>query len=180
VARSQKNPADGSAGRLAAGRRPRGRDVAEKAPKTASKKASAPSGRGKKQKTSSSSAARLFKLVSLLVMMAVLGFAVVLVVDVGVTLLGNVRFGQVTFADLFAKVSDRVFDRDVPQPRPVKAVKTPAKTVAPTTTTTARSPAARAPAAAPRPEDYARHVEDRVDPEVAAARARLDQLLNRL
>ncbi|MDP2342116.1 MAG: hypothetical protein Q8O67_14255 [Deltaproteobacteria bacterium] len=176
MARSQKTPEHGSAGRLAAGRRPRARDVVEKAPK-----ASAPSARGKGKKgkpPSSSPAARLFKLVSLLVLMAVLGFAVVLVVDVGVTLIGNVRFGQATFSELFGKVADRVFDRDVPQPRPAKKI--PAKT---TTTTTARAPvppAARAPVAAPRPEDYARHVQEPVEPEVQAAKARLDQLLNRL
>ena len=120
--------------------------------------------------------ARLFKLITLLVFMAVLGFAVVLVVDVGASLLGSVRFGQVTFADLVAKLSDRVFDRDVPQPRPAK--KSVAK-AAPTTTAKPAASAARAPMPAPRPEAYARHVEA-VDPEVQAARQRLDQLLNRL
>ena len=167
MARSQQaQDGSGRAGRLAAGRRPRGRgDVDKPAPSGAGK------GRGKKGKASApSAAARLVKLVLLLAFMAVLGFAVVLVVDVGVTLVGSVRFGQTTFADLFDKVSDRVLDRDVPQARPAKKVTKP-KT---TTTTT------RAPLAAPPPEDYARHVGDAVDPEVQAAKQRLDQLLNRL
>ncbi len=118
---------------------------------------------------------RAFKLVMLLAFMAVLGFAVVLVGDVGVSLLGNVRFGQVTFGDLFGKFSDRVLDRDLPQAKPLRPQpKTPTTTGPQEPTTTKR---ARAPLPAPRPEDYARHTADADDPQVQAARARLDQLL---
>ena len=151
-------------------------------PKNAQQGAASKGKKGKHGPSTSSSAARLVKLVTLLLFMGELGFAVVLVVDVGATLIGHVRFGDTTFAGMFAKVSDRVWDRDVPQPKAVKkqAAAAPTKAPPPGSTTSPTSKAAtRAPANAPRPEDYARHLADAVDPEVQAARVRLDQLLTR-
>lgn len=121
----------------------------------------------------------------LLALMAVLGFALVLIADVGQNLVGGVRFGDITFKDLVDKVKDRVLDRDVPEPKKKAAAKTTPKAERPraggrtTPTTDTATPTQRAPLQAPSPDDYVRHVEPRVDPEVEQARARLDALLNR-
>jgi len=172
VARPRETP---DAGRIAATRR-KGRgpavDRAERAP-------SGKAARGKKGKGRSAPAsplARAFKLMVLIAMMASLGFAVVLVGDVGLKVLGGMKFGQITFAELVDKVQDRVFDHDVPE-----AKKKPApapKPVRPRASSPSSSePAERAPLPAPRPEEYVKAIEARPDPEVEQARARLDQLL---
>lgn len=188
VGQARTKAEGGSAGRLAAGRRPDrgGRGVDKPA-----KKAGGGGLKGKSKKASASSAnpiARGFKLIVLLGVMAAVGFALVLVVDVGASLAGRVPFfkdgrGDVTFADLFDKVSDRVFDRDVPEPK-----KTTPKTVktAPTKTTSSTKPelkapeTTRAPEKAPSPEDYAKHTAPQKDPEVEQAKQRLDALLKNL
>ena len=187
VGQARKKTEGGSAGRLAAGRRPaRGDDEPRSKSAASSKKGLAKGKKGKKGKLSANPIARLFKLIVLLGFMAVMGFALVLIADVGASLVGNVKFGDITFRDLVDKVSDRVLDRDVPEPKKKPA---PKVTPAPTTkkpsssSTTPSKPETpeppRAPLQAPSPEDYARHVEPRVDPEVEQARARLDALLNR-
>lgn len=175
VARPNETP---KAGRIAATRR-KGRgpavDRAERAP------VSGKAGKGKKGKGRSAPAsplARAFKLVLLIAMMASLGFAVVLVADVGFKLVGGMKFGQITFAELIDKVQDRVFDHDVPEakkkptpaPKPTKPRSSPPSS-APSST------ADRAPLPAPRADEYVKAIEPRPDPEVEQARARLDQLL---
>jgi hypothetical protein len=143
----------------------------------------APSGkaaRGKKGKGRSapaSAAARAFKLLLLIAMMASLGFAVVLVADVSFKVLGGMKFGQITFAELVDKVQDRVFDHDVPEAKKkTTATPKPARPRA-SSSPSSSEPAVRAPLPAPRPEEYVKAIEARPDPEVAQARARLDQLL---
>ena len=122
---------------------------------------------------------RLFKFCVLLVVMAVLGFSVVLVADVGLTVVGGMKFGQITFAQLVDKIEDRFFDRDVPLPKPRADKKTAA--AKPSSPAPSSSPAVeRAPVEAPRPDEYARHLEPRPDPEVEAARDRLNDLLKKL
>lgn len=173
--RKRETPAGGTAGRLAAGRRPRA-ERGERAERAEPKPAKGGL-KGKAKKASTSSAgpvARLMKLVLLLAFMAFLGFAAVLILDVGSTLIGGIRFGDITFADLFDKVSDRVFDRDVPEPK--------RKTAKPPTPQKPKAPSppresARAPAPAPSPEAYADHVAPVRDPEVEQAKQRLNDLL---
>ena len=173
VARPRENP---QAGRIAATRR-KGRgpavDRAERAP-------SGKAARGKKGKGRSapaSAAARAFKLLLLIAMMASLGFAVVLVADVSFKVLGGMKFGQITFAELVDKVQDRVFDHDVPEAKKkTTATPKPARPRA-SSSPSSSEPAVRAPLPAPRPEEYVKAIEARPDPEVAQARARLDQLL---
>jgi hypothetical protein len=140
--------------------------------------------RGKKGKgrgAPASAAARAFKLLLLIAMMASLGFAVVFVADVSFKVLGGMKFGQITFAELVDKVEDRVFDHDVPEAKKkATAPLQPARPRTPSSSPSSSSPpepAVRAPMSAPRPEEYAKAIEARPDPEVAQARARLDQLL---
>jgi hypothetical protein len=125
----------------------------------------------------------MFKFGVLLVVMAVLGFSIVLVADVGLKVVGGMKFGQITFAELVDKIEDRFFDRDVPVARP-KVAKKPAgrggTPPPPTPTSPPATPAERAPVEAPRADEYARHVEPRADPEVEAARDRLNDLLRKL
>jgi hypothetical protein len=191
VGRAAKTAETGTSGRLAASRRKawneRGDDRPAPAGKAKSRGKPAPKGRGAKGKakerstSSPSLLVRFFRLVSLLACMAVLGFAIVLVADVGLTLVGGMRFGQITFAQLFDKVQDRVLDRDVPKPVPKAAPrKAPAPVTSPATTPGATPATERAPEAAPRPDEYAKHLEQRPDPEVEAARDRLNDLLKRL
>lgn len=180
MGQARKKTEGGSAGRLAAGRRP-GRGV-EKPPAKSGGKSAGKGLKGKAKKAGSTNPiARGFKLVVLLGLMAVVGFALVLVVDVGASIVGRARFGEITFADLFDKVSDRVLDRDVPEPKK----KDPAKAAAQKTTTTTKPEAAppktsSTPQKAPSPEDYAKHVEPQQDPEVEQAKQRLDALLKNL
>lgn len=107
----------------------------------------------------------------------VLGFFVVLVVDVGARLVGHLDLGGSSMAQLVDKVVDRVLDRDVPRVRDAdRPRREPAHLPAPTTAP--RLP--RAPQPATRPEDDARHVEARPDPQVEQAKQRLDEILRRL
>jgi hypothetical protein len=180
VGRAAKKPETGTSARLAAGRRGRGAD--KPAGRGADKRGASASrprggrGAGRDKETRASLPARLLKFVLLLAFMAVLGFSVVLVVDVGLTLVGGMRFGQITFAELFDKVGDRLFDRDLPAPKPRATRKAPTTTPAP-----APAPVAdRAPATAPRPDEYGQRLQHRPDPEIEAARDRLDDLLRKL
>jgi hypothetical protein len=192
VGRAAKTAETGTSGRLAASRRKawneRGDDRPAPAGKAKSRGKAAPAGRAAKAKgnakqrstSSPSLVVRFFRLVSLLACMAVLGFALVLVADVGLTLVGGMRFGQITFAQLFDKVQDRVLDRDVPKPVPKAAPRKAAPPVTSPATPSAAPTTERAPEAAPRPDEYAKHLEQRPDPEVEAARDRLNDLLKRL
>lgn len=177
MARPRETP---QAGRIAATRR-KGRgpaaDRAERAPTTGK---GARGGKGRGRAASASPLARGFKLLLLIVMMATLGFAVVFVADVGVRVLGGLRLGEITVAELLDKVQDRVFDHDVPEAKK-KTTPTPKPTKPRSLPPPSRAEAAeRAPLPAPRPEEYAKAVESRPDPEVEQARARLDQLLKGL
>ena len=188
VGQTRKKTEGGSAGRLAAGRRPsRGDD--KPAPKARSGKSGGLKGKAKKAGAGSSNPiARGFKLIVLLALMAVVGFALVLVVDVGASIVGRAPFfkdarGDITFADLFDKVGTRVLDRDVPEPKkkPAPSTKTQPTTQKKTSTVEAPPPkTSSTPQVAPSPEDYAKHVEPRKDPEVEQAKARLDALLKNL
>ena len=120
----------------------------------------------------------------LVLLMAGLGFGTVLILDVGLTLVGSLKLGNLTFNELGHKVADRVFDHDVPEvkkktgassARSKPQPQSRAATEAPTAT-----PAARAPLPAPAPDDYAKEVALRPDPEVADAKARLNRLLQGL
>jgi hypothetical protein len=181
VGRAAKKSDAGTSGRLAAGRRGAWNERKDSGPPSrgaASKGRGAGKARGKGGKSSSPSLLlRMFKFGVLLVVMAVLGFSVVLVADVGLTVVGGMKFGQITFAQLVDKIEDRFFDRDVPLPKPKadkKASEAKASSPAPV------KAAERAPVAAPRPDEYVRHLEPRPDPEVDAARDRLNDLLKRL
>lgn len=120
---------------------------------------------------------RLLKLGMLVAAFCLVGFFVVLVIDVGARLVGKLHMGGSSIAELVDKVVDRVLDRDVPR---VKEIEKPR---APAPRRTISAPAvepARAPRPAARPEDDARHVEARPDPQVEQAKQRLDDLLRRL
>jgi type IV secretory pathway VirB10-like protein len=164
---------------VAARRRPgaRGGDEAARPAKKAGKAGRAAGARGGK---GPSGILRLVKLGVLVGAFLVIGFFAVLVVDVGMSLVGKVRLGETTVTELWDKVVDRVLDRDVPKaPDPPKAQPRPAKPAPPPKPVTAE----RAPLPAARPEDDARHVEERPaarDPEVEQARRRLDEILGRL
>ncbi len=118
--------------------------------------------------------------------MAALGFVVVLVLDLSMKVVGTMKFGQVTFAELLDKVESRVFDHDVPEP----SKKATAKRVQPSSAPSSASPSMpsspssasspRAPIAAPAPDVWKRDAVTRPDPEVEQARARLDELLKRI
>lgn len=180
MGRAAKKPETGNSARLAASRRQPRPDRAEKAKAPSSARprggrgSARGAGRAKGEAGPSSFLARIFKFVVLLAFMAVLGFSIVLIADVGLTLVGGMRFGQITFAELLDKVQDRFLDRDLPAPKPKAAKKAPS-------TTAAKAPTSeRAPEAAPRPDEYARQLEHRPDPEVEAARDRLNDLLKKL
>lgn len=163
-----------TANRIAARRRETTSDrTIERAPKgKGSKGARAKGGKGRP-----SGIARLFKLGVLIAAFLCIGFFVVLVIDVGASLVGSVKLGQdTTIAAIWEKVVARVLDEDVPRPpvekpRPAPAVR-PARPTRPVTE--------RAPVEAARPEEDARHVDTRSDPEVERAKQRLDEILGRL
>ena len=118
----------------------------------------------------------------LVMMMAALGFGTVLILDVGMTLVGGLKLGSLTFSELVDKVSDRVFDHDVPEAKK-KNTSVPKPRAAPQRSSAGAveaTPATRAPLEAPSPDAYARDAVVRPDPEVKAARERLDQLLKGL
>jgi len=121
----------------------------------------------------------------LVLLMAALGFGTVLILDVGMTLVGGLKLGSLTFSELVDKVSDRVFDHDVPEAKkkPVAPVPKPrgqAQVRSSSGASVEATPTARAPLEAPSPDTYARDAVVRPDPEVKAARERLDQLLKGL
>jgi hypothetical protein len=185
VGRAAKKSDAGTSGRLAAGRRGAWNERKDSGPPSrgaAGKGRGAGKARGKGGKGGRSSSPslllRMFKFGVLLVVMAVLGFSVVLVADVGLTVVGGMKFGQITFAELVDKIEDRLFDRDVPLPKP-KADKKASEAKASSSPAPVKA-AERAPIAAPRPDEYARHLEPRPDPEVEAARDRLNDLLKKL
>ena len=192
MSRTRSKPDASSAGRIATSRRA---DRGARAEPPA-KKVAASGGRGGKKgkgKAKSSPAARFFKLIVLLGFMACLGFGIVLVLDVGMTLIGGIHLGQITFAELVDKVHDRVFDKDVPEPakKKAEAQKPKPKKPASTSTTSASSSAPvaapveapaepRAELPAPAPSEYAKEAAPRQDVEVVEARERLDRLLKGL
>jgi hypothetical protein len=189
VGRAAKKSESGTSGRLAASRRgawnerkdsgPPSRGAGRGAGRSAGR-ASGGKGRGKASSSSPSLVLRFFKFCVLLVVMAVLGFSVVLVADVGLTVVGGMKFGQITFAELVDKIENRFFDRDVPLPKPKADKKVVATKPSAAPSTPAAPAAERAPVEAPRPDEYARHLEPRPDPEVEAARDRLNDLLKKL
>lgn len=140
-------------------------------------------GRGKSAHTPSAFA-RALRLVFLMATMAALGFVVVLVLDLSMKVIGSVKLGQVTFAELIDKVESRVFDHDVPEPAKKGTSKKTTATVPPpreqTPPSSASSSSPRAPIAAPAPDVWKRDAVTKPDPEVEQARARLDELLKRL
>jgi hypothetical protein len=123
------------------------------------------------------SGSRVFKLGMMVAAFCLVGFFVVLVIDVGARLVGKLDLGGSSIAELVDKVVDRVLDRDVPRARELDKPRssTPRRSVAPAAPSTAR-----APRPAVRPEEDARHVEARPDPQVEQAKQRLDELLRRL
>lgn len=125
---------------------------------------------------SGSGARRAIKLAFLITCFLVVGFFVVLVVDVGASLAGRLDFGGSSVAELVGKVIDRVLDRDVPRAREPERTR-PAQQRG-SVAASPRTP--RAPEPAIRPEEDARHVEARPDPQVEHAKQRLDEILRRL
>jgi hypothetical protein len=167
------------AGRIAASRRvQRGAKAPPKKERTAS------GGRGRKGSSPSvSPLLKGLKLAMIVVAMAGLGFCAVFIIDVGLGLMGSMRVGTLTASELVDKISDRVFDEDVPERRRPKAATPQKKAVqkpAKPTTTPPTPETPRAPLPAPRPEVYQAEANVEVDPEVERARARLDQLLKGL
>jgi hypothetical protein len=162
-----------TANRIAARRRETTSDRSERAPKKG--KAGGKGARGGRP----SGIARLFKLGVLIAAFLCIGFFVVLVINVGASLVGSVKLGpDTTIAAIWEKVVARVLDEDVPRPpaerpRPAPAAR-PAPRVRPAPV------AERAPVEAARPEEDARHVDTRTDPEVQRAKQRLDEILGRL
>jgi hypothetical protein len=119
----------------------------------------------------------------LVLLMAALGFGTVLILDVGMTLVGGLKLGSLTFSELVDKVSDRVFDHDVPEAKKKSTTSVPKPRTAPQRSSgnaVDATPTARAPLEAPSPDTYAKDAVVRPDPEVKAARERLDQLLKGL
>ena len=177
--------ATSDAGRIAATRR-KGRGPAVDRDERAPARASGKKGRGKGH-AAPSAAARTFRLLVLMATMAALGFVVVLVLDLSMKVVGTMKFGQVTFAELLDKVESRVFDHDVPEPskkatakrvQPSSAASPGSSPSSPSSPSSASSP--RAPIAAPAPDVWKRDAVTRPDPEVEQARARLDELLKRI
>ncbi len=159
-ARADRTPA--TAERIAA-RRTRTNPRAEKSPRRTPPRGVRPSG-----------GRRALKLVVLAACCCVVGFFAVLVIDVGAALMGRLDVGGSSVAQLIDKVVDRVLDRDVPRAREVERP----RAAPPKAPSSAR--ADRAPLPAARPEDDARHVEARPDPQVERAKERLDEILRRL
>jgi hypothetical protein len=125
------------------------------------------------------------KLALLVLAFCAIGFFGVLVIDVGASMIGKIRFGEVEMAALWEKVVDRFLDRDVPRAESPPRTAPPAAPPRPTARPAPRPDAtARAPLPAARPEDDARHAAERPerqrDREVEEARKRLDALLDRL
>ncbi len=189
MSRTRTKPDASSAGRIATSRRAdRGARAEPPAKKVAA--SGGRSGKKGKGKAKSSPAARFFKLIVLLGFMACLGFGIVLVLDVGMTLIGGIHLGQITFAELVDKVHDRVFDKDVPEPAKKKPEAPKAKAKKPVSSSTTSAPVAAAPAdapaepraelPAPAPSEYAKEAAPRQDVEVVEARERLDRLLKGL
>lgn len=122
-------------------------------------------------------ARRALKLALLAASFCLVGFFVVLVIDVGASLAARLNLGGSSVAELVDKVIDRVLDRDVPRAREADKPRAgPARAKA--SSSPPRTP--RAPEPAQRPEDDARHVEARPDPQVEQAKQRLDEILRRL
>jgi hypothetical protein len=180
VARAQRERNDStssSANRIAARRR---ETTSERAPKVAKAAKAAKAAKGARGgKGRPSAIARLFKLGVLVAAFLCIGFFVVLVIDVGASLVGSVKLGpDTTISAIWDKVVARVLDEDVPRPpaerprAPVAAPKPRARAGAPVVE--------RAPVEAARPEEDAKHVETRTDPEVERAKKRLDEILGRL
>lgn len=171
AAQRERNDSN-TASRIAARRRETTSE--RKAPKGAKPGKSAKAGRGARP----SSVGRIFKLGVLIAAFLCIGFFVVLVLDVGASLVGSVKLGQdITVAALWEKVIARVLDEDVPRPpaekpHAVPPAKPRARAAAPI--------ADRAPVEAARPEEDAQHVDTRTDPEVERAKKRLDEILGRL
>jgi hypothetical protein len=181
--------ATSDAGRIAATRR-KGRGPAVDRDERAPARASGKKGRGKGH-AAPSAAARTFRLLVLMATMAALGFVVVLVLDLSMKVVGTMKFGQVTFAELLDKVESRVFDHDVPEPSKKATAKRVQPSSAPSsaaspgsspsmTSSSSSASSPRAPIAAPAPDVWKRDAVTRPDPEVEQARARLDELLKRI
>lgn len=180
----------GSAARVAARRRPVGRSRDEG---RGAARAAPPRGGRAARGGGPSGAARAFKLGLLVLAFCAIGFFAVLVIDVGISMVGQVRLGETTVVEVWQKVVDRFLDRDVPRTEPPKAPGKERRRVAGASTSSSSSSsssgsagAERAPLPAARPEDDARHVDGappRSDPEreqIEQARRRLDALLGRL
>ena len=192
VSRARLKPDASSAGRIATSRRADRSGERSPARERQPAKASARKPTGKKSgkgRQIASPFARLCKLSMLIAFMAMLGFGVVLVVDVGLTMMGGIHLGSITFAELIDKIEARVFDRDVPEPMKKKPTLTPrpkpkakrTPVVSSSSSTVVEQPETeRAELPAPPPADYAKDVEPRTDVEVVEARARLDRLLKGL
>lgn len=131
-------------------------------------------------KSGGSSVARLFKLGLLVCAFVCIGFFVVLVIDVGAGLIGSMKLGDTTISSVWDKVVARLLDDDVPRVEPSSS--STAKAAARAPRPAPRAEAARAPVTVASPEEDARHVDVRArpDPEVARAKARLDEILGRL
>lgn len=164
------------------------RIAARRREKTDGGKRTPPRGvRGPKSK-GPSAIGRLFKLLVLVAAFVCIGFFVVLVIDVGASLIGSVKLAEhTTIAAVWDKVVARVLDEDVP--KPVEKPRTPGhaqSTAQPKPKPTAPRVEERAPMKAERPEDDARHEDTRThrthrtDPEVERAKKRLDEILGRL
>lgn len=173
---AQRERSESSAANRIAARR---RETTVERAKDAPAKGGKAKGAKAKGKGRPSTIGRLFKLLVLIAAFLCIGFFVVLIVDVGASLVGSVKLGQgTTVAALWDKVVARVLDEDVPRPPPSPARATPPKPVRPRATPMARENVAeRAPVEAARPEDDARHVEPRRDPEVDRAKQRLNEIL---
>lgn len=174
----------GAAAQVAARRRaPRGSAEAKTArsPKGGKSGKSARGGKGSR----GSGILRALKLLVLVLCFGCIGFFAVLVLDVGSSLLGKVRLGETTVDEVWAKVVDRFLDNDVPRAPDAPPKATPSRRLPRPPSSGPRTiTAERAPIEAARPEADARHVTERPDrirdPEVEAARKRLDDLLGRL
>lgn len=192
AARAERD-AGGSAARVAARRRPVGRSRDDG---RGAARASSPRGGRPVRGGGPSSVARAFKLGLLVLAFCAIGFFAVLVIDVGISMVSQVRLGETTVVEVWQKVVDRFLDRDVPRTEPPKASGKERRRVAGASTSSSASSSAsspssgtgpqRAPLPATRPEDDARHVDGtppRSDPEreqIEQARRRLDALLGRL
>ena len=117
----------------------------------------------------------VLKLMLLAISCCLVGFFIVLVIDVGASLASRLSLGESSVAELVDKVIDRVLDRDVPRARAPEKPRPGATRGASPSSRTPRAPEPALP-----PEDDARHVEARPDPQVEQAKQRLDEILRRL